>query len=94
MPLIPHDIHLHIGYLLFEGVDQIDLTGPFEALSRIPNATVEVRRPRRPRYWTKRGDPAGHQGAAGADGAASGCPPHPLCFQKMSVRSYLRRVPQ
>jgi cyclohexyl-isocyanide hydratase len=37
--MIPNDIHLHIGSLLFEGVDQIDLTGPFEVLSRIPNAT-------------------------------------------------------
>jgi hypothetical protein len=36
MTMIPHDTHLHIGSLLFEGVDQIDLTGPFEVLSRIP----------------------------------------------------------
>jgi cyclohexyl-isocyanide hydratase len=27
---------------LFEGVDQIDLTGPFEVLSRIPNATYRI----------------------------------------------------
>ena len=26
--MIPHDIHLQIGSLLFEGIDQIDLTGP------------------------------------------------------------------
>lgn len=32
--MIPHDTHLHIGSLLFEGIDQIDLTGPFEVLSR------------------------------------------------------------
>ena len=31
--------HLQIGTLLFEGVDQIDVTGPFEVLSRLPNAT-------------------------------------------------------
>jgi len=31
--MIPHDTHLHIGLLLFEGVDQIDLTGPFEVLT-------------------------------------------------------------
>src|SRR5271155_4897307 len=37
--MIPHDVHLQIGSLLFEGVDQIDLTGPFEVLSRIPNST-------------------------------------------------------
>jgi cyclohexyl-isocyanide hydratase len=37
--MIPHDTHLHIGSLLYEGIDQIDLTGPFEVLSRLPNAT-------------------------------------------------------
>jgi cyclohexyl-isocyanide hydratase len=40
--MIPHDKHLQIGSLLFEGLDQIDLTGPFEVLSRIPNATYCV----------------------------------------------------
>ena len=40
--MIPHGTHLHIGSLLFEGVDQIDLTGPFEVLSRIPNATYRI----------------------------------------------------
>lgn len=40
--MISHDIHLQIGSLLFEGVDQIDLTGPFEVLSRIPNATYRI----------------------------------------------------
>jgi len=40
--MIPHDTHLQIGSLLFEGVDQIDLTGPFEVLSRIPNATCRI----------------------------------------------------
>jgi cyclohexyl-isocyanide hydratase len=40
--MIPHDTHLHIGSLLFEGLDQIDLTGPFEVLSRIPNATSRL----------------------------------------------------
>ena len=42
MTMIPHDIHLRIGSLLFEGVDQIDLTGPFEVLSRYTNATYRV----------------------------------------------------
>jgi len=32
MYMIPHDTHLHIGSLWFEGIDQIDLTGPFEVL--------------------------------------------------------------
>jgi cyclohexyl-isocyanide hydratase len=40
--MIPHDTHLHIGSLLFEGVDQIDLTGPFEVMSRIPNSTYRI----------------------------------------------------
>ena len=40
--MIPHDIHLQIGSLLFEGVDQIDLTGPFEVLSRLPNSTYRI----------------------------------------------------
>ena len=40
--MIPHNTHLHIGSLLFEGIDQIDLTGPFEVLSRIPNSTYRI----------------------------------------------------
>ena len=40
--MIPHDTHLDIGSLLFEDIDQIDLTGPFEVLSRIPNATYRI----------------------------------------------------
>lgn len=33
---------LQIGALLFEGIDQIDLTGPFEVLSRLPNSTYRI----------------------------------------------------
>ncbi len=40
--MIPHDVHLQIGSLLFERLDQIDLTGPFEVLSRIPNSTYRI----------------------------------------------------
>ena len=40
--MIPHNVHLQIGSLLFEGLDQIDLTGPFEVLSRIPNSTYRI----------------------------------------------------
>lgn len=40
--MIPPDQHLQIGSLLFDGLDQIDLTGPFEVLSRIPNVTYRV----------------------------------------------------
>ncbi len=42
--------HLQIGSLLFEGLDQIDLTGPFEVLSRIPNSTYRI--------YSKAGAPA------------------------------------
>lgn len=40
--MINHDVHLQIGSLLFEGLDQIDLTGPFEVMSRIPNSTYRI----------------------------------------------------
>ncbi len=40
--MIAHETHLQIGSLLFEGLDQIDLTGPFEVLSRIPNSTYRL----------------------------------------------------
>jgi cyclohexyl-isocyanide hydratase len=34
--------HLTIGCFVFPRQDQIDFTGPFEVLSRIPNSTVHV----------------------------------------------------
>jgi cyclohexyl-isocyanide hydratase len=40
--MIPHDVHVQIGSLLFEGIDQIDLTEPFDVLSRIPNSTYRI----------------------------------------------------
>jgi cyclohexyl-isocyanide hydratase len=40
--MISHDTHLRIGSLLYEGIDQIDLTGPFEVLSRLPNSTHRI----------------------------------------------------
>jgi cyclohexyl-isocyanide hydratase len=40
--VIPDDTPLMIGALMFEGMDQIDLTGPFEALSRVPNSTYQT----------------------------------------------------
>jgi cyclohexyl-isocyanide hydratase len=40
--MIAPDKHLQIGSLLFEGLDQIDLTGPFEVLSRLPNSTYKI----------------------------------------------------
>jgi cyclohexyl-isocyanide hydratase len=40
--MLPPDKHIHIGSILFPGLDQIDLTGPFEVLSAIPNSTLHV----------------------------------------------------
>ncbi|MFG1465668.1 DJ-1/PfpI family protein [Xanthobacter sp. DSM 24535] len=40
--MIPADTHLQIGSILFDGLDQIDFTGPFEVLSRIPNSTFHI----------------------------------------------------
>lgn len=34
--------HLTIGCLIFPRMDQIDFTGPFEVLSRIPDSTLRV----------------------------------------------------
>lgn len=39
---IPDGGALEIGSLLFEGIDQIDLTGPFEVFTRIPNARCRL----------------------------------------------------
>ncbi|MBS7793022.1 DJ-1/PfpI family protein [Roseococcus sp. SDR] len=40
--MIDPNRHLNIGSLIFEGIDQIDLTGPFEVLARIPNSTYRL----------------------------------------------------
>ena len=40
--MIAEDQPLEIGALLFDGLDQLDLTGLFEVLSRIPNSTVRL----------------------------------------------------
>ncbi|MBN9509236.1 MAG: DJ-1/PfpI family protein [Alphaproteobacteria bacterium] len=40
--MVPDDTHLQIGSLVFDGMDQLDLTGPFEVLARIPNSTYRL----------------------------------------------------
>lgn len=40
--MIPEDRHLQIGALVFEELDQMDFTGPFEVLSRLPNSTFHI----------------------------------------------------
>lgn len=42
MPSIPADRHIHAGAIIYPAMDQIDFTGPFEALSRLPNSTFHV----------------------------------------------------
>jgi hypothetical protein len=34
--------HLEIGALLYDGLDQVDLTAPFDVLSRILNSTYRI----------------------------------------------------
>ena len=41
-PIVAPETHLQIGSLIFDRLDQIDLTGPFEVFSRIPNCTYRV----------------------------------------------------
>jgi cyclohexyl-isocyanide hydratase len=33
---------LSVGCLIFEQMDQIDFTGPFEVLSRMPDSTIQI----------------------------------------------------
>ena len=40
--IINENVHLQIGSLIFDGIDQIDVTGPFEVLSRLPNSTCRL----------------------------------------------------
>ncbi len=40
--MFPADQHIQIGSILFDNLDQIDLTGPYEVLATIPNSTFTV----------------------------------------------------
>jgi cyclohexyl-isocyanide hydratase len=40
--IVAPETHLQIGSLIFDRLDQIDLTGPFEVLSRVPNSTYRI----------------------------------------------------
>jgi cyclohexyl-isocyanide hydratase len=42
MKSTPQDEPLQIGAIIFPGIDQMDFTGPFEVLSRLPNSTFHV----------------------------------------------------
>lgn len=39
---VPADTPIRVGILVFPKMDQIDLTGPFAVLSRLPNTTVKL----------------------------------------------------
>jgi len=39
---IPYDHHIRIGAIIFPYMDQIDFTGPFEVLCRVPNSTFHI----------------------------------------------------
>jgi cyclohexyl-isocyanide hydratase len=39
---VPADQHIQVGVLVFPQMDQIDLTGPFSVLWRMPNTSVEL----------------------------------------------------
>jgi len=39
---MPATSHLTLGAIVFPGMDQIDFTGPFEVLSRLPDSTFHV----------------------------------------------------
>jgi len=45
--MIPPNKHLQIGSLAFDDLDQIDLTGPFEVLARLPEILLTVSSPKR-----------------------------------------------
>jgi hypothetical protein len=40
--MIPDHNHFQIGSLIFEDIDQIDVTGHFEVFSRLPNSTYRL----------------------------------------------------
>jgi len=42
MEPVTNSDHLQIGGILFPDLDQLDFTGPFEILSRIPNSTFHI----------------------------------------------------
>jgi cyclohexyl-isocyanide hydratase len=40
--MISSQQHLNIGALVFDGMDQIDLTGPLEVFSPLPNTNCRL----------------------------------------------------
>ncbi len=64
----------HLGFLLYPGLTQLDLTGPFEVLSRMPDATVHL-------IWKQPGVVTGDTGLGlVATSGFDDCPPLDLVF--------------
>src|SRR5215510_13417675 len=40
--LVPPEQHIQIGAIIFPQMDQMDLTGPFAVLSRLPNSSFQL----------------------------------------------------
>lgn len=40
--VVPREQHLRIGAIVFPQLDQMDLTGPFAVLSRLPNSSIRL----------------------------------------------------
>ena len=74
--MFPETVHLKIGSLLFDDLDQIDLTGPFEVLSRIPNATHRIYA-KSAAPGARRDGAAHHAGRDACGSAATRHPPRP-----------------
>jgi cyclohexyl-isocyanide hydratase len=65
---------MQLGFLLYPGLTQLDLTGPYEVLSRMPGATVHL-------VWKEPGAIRSEKGLAiVADRSLDDCPPLDLLF--------------
>lgn len=65
---------LHFGFLLFPGLTQLDLTGPYEVMSRIPGATTHL-------VWKEAGVVTSDSGLGlVATRGFADCPPLDLLF--------------
>jgi len=54
--LIPPEQHINVGAIVFPRMDQIDLTGPYAVLSRLPNSSsIKGFSPWKPRGFSPRG---------------------------------------
>lgn len=73
MQTTPEGRHLRIGGLIFPNMDQCDFTGPFEALSRIPNSTFYT-------LWKDKGIVRDMQGMQLVPDTSFEEAPHSMCY--------------